>query len=202
MKKRIVFVHGLILGAVAFVIAKALIPESAQHLSTHDLALAHRIGFTFPPLVGLWVGWAQGSLSRMILGMSLGSMIGLSYASLCGERFGFLGIMIGYPMFCGGLFAMLLGVDRATWVSGLLPRLLKGLTAGLVCGFAYTLVLNILLAFSYHPNLGRDLSTYSSRMWQAGPFALALGGGVFLVMFRWALGIGSTRPQQKSVQPN
>jgi hypothetical protein len=188
-----VFLCGLLIGAVSFLVAEALVPASVASLGEHDLLLANRLGFIFPPLLGIWLGWVQRSWTRALTGMLAGFGVGLIYFLLC-ER-NFLAVMVAFPCLCGGAFAAVVGSNMDNWLSGFGIRLLKGLVAGLVLGLAYMIVLNmgagIILGGRYEEE---DFANrYVAMMWRAGPVALGLASGAFLVLLRWAVGMTRIR---------
>jgi hypothetical protein len=187
-----VFGMGAVAGAVSFVVANSTIPVGSP--SQHDLILAHHIGYIFPAMAGLWAGWIQKSLARMIAGMMCGSMVGWAYATLCGDEFNFFAIMMGYPAICGGGLALLIGSNRDDWLAGSLGRLWRGTVAGLVCGIVYMVALNIGMAFFISWPLVDE--TYCRAIWKAGPPALALGGGLFFLLLRWALRLSQPASEQ------
>jgi len=189
---------GMLAGAVSFAIAKSLVPPSSP--LEQDLALAHRIGFVFPAMAGLWAGWIQKSLGRMVWGMACGSLVGYAYAALCGEgpEFGETENMLAFPACCGGVLAGLIGSGREPWLARFWIRFLKGTLAGFACGLSYYAVENLL-----GPPLLYRLGTYSEVLWMTGVPALAVGGGLFFLLFRWALGLGrpSTTPGEAEPVP-
>ena len=194
-----VFLCGVGIGALSYVIAELAIPKTANTPSSHDLALAHRIGFIFPALTGWWVGWLQRSLSRMIAGIAVGSGVGYLYAALCGSDPDFLAIMIGFPCFCGGLFAMLIGSNRDKWLNGMGARLIKGLLAGLACGVVYSVLLSVIAGITISNPYSMTQEDFVNGMWRAGPPALGIGGGVFFLLFRWAIRLNeSERPAART----
>jgi hypothetical protein len=183
----IVFLIGAAAGAVAFVVAKLLIPAKVSNASAHDLHLARNIGFVLPGLMGLCLGCMDGALRRMLIGVFGGSITGLAYARLCGSEFHFLEILLLFPCVCGGLLAALVGSENSPWLRNAPLRFAKGMLAGLVCGAVYTLVLNVLGALMLPWFVEPNLADFGAMMWKAGPPALALGGGFFLVLLRWAV---------------
>jgi hypothetical protein len=190
---------GMLAGAISFAIAKSLVPSSTPLLG-HDIALAHRIGFVFPAMAGLWAGWIQKSLGRMVLGMTCGSLVGYAYQILCGEdpESRLVGALFVFPACCGGMLAGLIGSDREPWRAGFRARFLKGTLAGFVCGLSYfvVVILGLFLA-------DVTLETYLRAIWMAGVTGLAVGGGLFFVLFRWALGLNrpSTTPGEAGPVP-
>jgi hypothetical protein len=93
---------------------------------------------------------------------------------------------------------MLAGSNRDSWLKNLGARLGKGLTAGFALGLAYMVILNIIAAILL-PDfwIGEDVTgqpgRYVSMMWTAGPIALGLAGGLFLILIRWAVGLTRVR---------
>jgi hypothetical protein len=188
-----VFLFGGALGASCFLLAEFLVPRQVNGPAEHDLLLAHRLGFIYAPLLGLWLGWLQRSWPRALLGAMLGVLIGGLYFLLCGWNF--LAVMVAFPCLLGGVFAMLLGSNCDPWLRGLGARLGKGLVAGFVLGVVYMVVLNFVGA-SFPDSIqgGGDFTKrYVGIMWQAGPVALGLASGLFLILFRWAVGLTSMR---------
>jgi hypothetical protein len=88
-----------------------------------------------------------------------------------------------------------LGSNRDPWLWGLGARLGKGLVAGFVLGVVYMVVLNFVGAsFPVGIPVDEDFTKrYVSMMWQTGPVALGLASGLFLILFRWAVGLTSVR---------
>jgi hypothetical protein len=96
----VMMIVGASLGAISFLIAMALIPSDTVSPTTHDLRLANNLGFIYPPLLGLWVGWVRRSTIWAVFGLSSGCLIGLAYYALCGTNF--LAVMVGFPCVLGG----------------------------------------------------------------------------------------------------
>jgi hypothetical protein len=82
------------------------------------------------------------------------------------------------------MLAGLIGSEREPWLAGFWIRFLKGTLAGFVCGLSYYVVVNLGLALLFSGHW-----TYSRAMWMAGVPAFAVGGGLFFLLFRWALGL-------------
>jgi len=209
-----VFLVGAILGASCFLLAESLVPREVSSPGEHDLFLANRLGLLFTPLVGTWLGWLQRSWLRALFGAMLGILIGLLYLILCGRNF--LAVMVAFPCLLGGVFAMLAGSNREPWFENLGVRLGKGLVAGFVLGLVYAVALNVVGAgFLPHFRITGDFtSRYVSMMWKAGPVALGLAGGLFLILMRWAVGLtrvrfilfedvpsANVRFEEKSIEP-
>jgi len=192
--RRLAWAAGSVAGGVSFVIAKMLIPASVSDISRHDLHLAKNIGFVFPAMLGLALGWVERSLLRMLLAMTTGSALGAIYAQLCGDRFEYVSAMLGFPCVIGGVYALLLGRDRRSWLGEAPWRFLKGLVAGFVCGFVYTISLNVVVIPILFTS-SVPYENYSKLMWLMGPLALTLAGGVFLPLFCWSLGLQFAKPK-------
>jgi hypothetical protein len=181
------------MGALCFLAAESLVPHEVSSPGEHDLLLANRLGFVYPPVVGLWLGWLQRSWLRALSGALLGILIGFVYLWLCGRNF--LAVMVAFPCLLGGAFAMLAGSNRDAWLAGLGARLGKGLVAGLVLGFTYMLLLNV-VGTAFLPDFADQedfTSRYVSMMWKAGTIALALASGPFLILLRWSVGLTRVR---------
>jgi hypothetical protein len=185
---------GLLTGAACYLIAEALTPKQVASPGDHDILLANRLGFIYTPVVGLWLGWLQKSWRRALVGAGVGIAIGFGYMALCASR-NFLAIMVGFPCMLGGVLATVVGSNRSPWLSGLGARLGKGLLAGLVLGFIYMLTLNIAggMVMTAHDRFDDQTRSYIAMMWRAGPVALGLSGGLFLVLIRWAVGLTRVR---------
>lgn len=187
-------VAGSVLGAVCYLIAESLTPQQVANPGDHDLFLAVRLGFIYPPAVGLWVAWLQRSWRRALAGVLFGIVIGFAYQWLCANR-NFLAIMVGFPCLLGGGFAALVGSSRSPWTAGFGARLGKGLLAGFVLGFVYMVVLNVTGILVGPPAFGfADFSQkYVAMMWRAGPVALGVASALFFVLIRWAVGLTRVR---------
>ena len=186
----LVFLCGLGVGVVCYLLAELLIPRRVASAGDHDILLADRLGFIYTPVVGLWLGWLQRSWWRALFGALVGVGIGLIYMWLCANR-NFLAIMVGFPCLLGCVLAVMVGSNRSQWLAGFGPRLGKGLLAGLVLGFVYMIVLNIGCAMLTTPNDRPDdfTKSYVSMMWHAGPIALGISSALFFVLIRWAVGL-------------
>jgi hypothetical protein len=190
----VVFLMGLVVGVLCYLVAEALIPKQLSSAADHDVFLANRLGFTYAPIVGLWLGWLQRSWRRAAFGMGMGIVIGFGYTALCASR-NFLAIMVGFPCLLGGVLAGVVGSNRSPWLSGLGGRIGKGLLAGLVLGFVYMAVLNIGggMVMTAHDSLTDETQRYIAMMWRAGPVALGLSSALFFVLARWAVGLTRVR---------
>jgi len=188
-----VFLTGLLLGAASYLAAEALVPVGVASPGEHDLLLANRLGFVYPPLIGLWLGWLQRSWLRAAAGALAGVAVGLIYLLLCSHNF--LAVMVAFPCLCGGVFAAVVGSNRDSWLAGLGARLAKGLAAGFILGLIYMVALNVGVGIilSGDVDLEDFTSHYVAAMWRAGPVALALASGVFLILLRWAVGLTRVR---------
>jgi len=127
-----IFLWGFGIGVSSYLVSEFLVPNNVPNPTEHDLALANRLGFIFPPAVGLWLGWQQRSWVRAVSGFLAGVLVGLVYLGLSEKNF--LAVMVGFPCLCGGVFAGIVGSYRDPWISGLAARVGKGLVAGLVLG--------------------------------------------------------------------
>ncbi len=188
-----VFLSGLVLGITSYLVAEFLVPSTIESPGDHDLLLANRLGLIYTPVVGLWLGWVQRSWRQALIGALVGGFVGVLYLSLNGRNF--LAVMVGFPCLCGGVFSMLAGSNRDPWVRGLGARLGKGLAAGFVLGFVYMVVLNIagaMLSEPWGPETD-PTAAYVAMMWKAGPVALGLSSGLFLLLVRWAVGLTRIR---------
>ncbi len=201
----LVFLTGLLIGVIFYLIAEAITPKDVSNPGEHDVLLANRLGFIYTPIVGLWLGWLQRSWSRAAIGAFVGVVIGFIYMRLCASR-NFLAIMVGFPCLLGGVLATAAGSNRSAWLTGLGARLGKGLLAGLVLGFVYMVILNVAGAMMESPDdAASDTASYIATMWRAGPIALGLSSGLFFILIRWAVGLTrvrmlvfeTTQPQQQ-----
>ncbi len=186
---------GAALGSVSFLTAMTFIPTSADSTTTHDLRLANNLGFIYPPLLGLWVGWVRRSIPWAVYGLVSGLSIGFAYYAFCGTNF--LAVMVGFPCMFGGPTSVLLGTHRESWISGIPLRLIRGLVSGFVLGFTYMLALNITFPFT-SPGFpfSNSVSDHSHGMWVAGTFALTLASALYLPVFHWSAGLNDHRRRQ------
>ena len=170
MNAGLVFLSGLLLGVVCYLIAELLTPRHVASPGDHDILLANRLGFIYTPVVGLWLGWLQRSWPRALVGALVGVVIGVFYMWLCASR-NFLAIMVGFPCLLGGGLAVVVGSNRSHWLAGLGARLGKGLLAGLVLGFVYMFTLNIAggMVMTVHDRVDDETENYITMMWRAGP---------------------------------
>lgn len=187
------FLWGLGLGVACYLLAESLVPRHVSSSGDHDILLADRLGFIFTPVVGIWLGWLQRSWQRAAFGAGVGICIGFVYLWLCASR-NFLAIMVGFPCLLGSALAVVVGSNRSPWLGGLGARLGKGLLAGLVLGFVYMVVLNVLgdmMATDLETTPTQDELTanYVQMMWRTGPIALGISSALFFVLIRWAVGL-------------
>lgn len=188
-----VFLSGLAVGVVIYLIAEWFTPKNVASPGDHDVLLADRLGFIYTPLVGLWLGWLQRSWRRAIAGAVVGIGIGFVYMWLCASR-NFLAIMVGFPCLLGSAMAAFAGSNRSHWLKGLGLRLGKGLLAGLVLGFTYMVILNTAGAMFSPSGDGADYTkSYIKMMWRDGPIALGISSALFLVLIKWAVGLSRVR---------
>ncbi len=186
----LVFLCGLGVGVVCYLLAESLIPRQVASAGDHDILLADRLGFIYTPAIGLWLGWLQRSWRRAFFGVAVGIAIGIVYMWLCASR-DFLAIMVGFPCLLGCVFAVVVGSNRSHWLAGIGARLGKGLLAGLVLGFVYMVVLNVGASMVMTPNeSSADFTkSYVSMMWRTGPIALGISSALFFILIRWAVGL-------------
>jgi hypothetical protein len=194
MNAGLVFLNGLVIGVVCYLIAELLTPKQVANPGDHDILLANRLGFIYTPVVGLWLGWLQRSWRRALFGAMTGVVIGFSYMWLCASR-NFLAIMVGFPCLLGGGLAAVVGSNRSDWLVGLGARLGKGLLAGLVLGFVYMFTLNIAgdMVMTVNDRAEDETQSYIKMMWRAGPIALGISSALFFVLIRWATGLTRVR---------
>jgi hypothetical protein len=193
-----IFLYGAIIGLASFLIAMAAVPlHNVSDFSIHDLALAVNLAYIFPPLIGFWVGFCRRSLWWILVGASVGPVLGSIYKSACGQDLNLLLIVAVMPCLLGGIAAVALGYGRGSWWDGAPLRLLKGMLSGFLLGLVYEIVLNIIcaiLASSVPPELATPtFEHFRLMMWVAGSVAMAVGGGVFLPLFHWSANV--PRPQ-------
>jgi hypothetical protein len=180
-----VMLHGLVLGAAAFAVAEVSLPRPLDP-TNHDVMLAQRLAFIFTPAVGAWLGWLQRSRNRILAGAVVGLGIAAAYYVLSMTK-DFFAIMVGFPALLGAVLAGAIGSNRSHGFIAFLGRLGKGLIAGLVLGFAYMFLLNVILA-SVVPQR-RLFEAYADEMWKGGLPAMAIASALFLVLIRWAVGL-------------
>ena len=188
---RNVFLLGALLGAICYVVSESLVPAQVGSPEDHDRSLAIRLGFIYTPMVGLWLGFLQRSWGRAWIGACVGVAIGLAYMTLCMES-GFLAIMVAFPCLLGGGLAAIASSNRSPWLHELGARFAKGLVAGFVLGVVYLVTLNVVGAAV--AGMGpTSTDGYVAMMYRAGPIALGLASGLFLVLLRWAVGLARIR---------
>jgi hypothetical protein len=195
-KMNVVFalIIGLTVGVPCYLLAEGLVPPNVASATDHDILLADRLGFIYPAIVAIWLGWLQRSWQRAFFGVCVGIGIGIIYMWLCASR-DFMAIMVGFPCLLGCVFAAVVGSNRSPWAKGLGVRIGKGLLAGLVLGFVYMVVLNVVGAMIDVPSEPPEAFTkgYISMMWFAGPVALGAASALFFVLIRWAVGLNKIR---------
>ena len=200
--RKLIFLIGASAGLAGFLIAKVMVPVTVYSFQEHDLFLARNIGFVFPALIGLAAGCVEGSLSRMLQGMTVGSLVGFLYASLCGNKFDVGMAILGLPCFCGGLMAVLIGSSQSPRITGAPARLGKGMVAGLACGAVYLLSVNLIVAFVLKPVYVSDVSAYRAIVWKTGLPSMIIAGGIFQCLFCWAIGLRSgSKPSAQAASP-
>ncbi len=188
----LVFVSGLASGVLIYLVAEWLTPKNVASSGDHDILLANRLGFIYTPFIGLWLGWLQKSWKRAAVGAIVGIAIGFVYMWLCASR-NFLAVMVGLPCLLGGAVAAIVGSNRSPWLRGLGARLGKGLLAGLVLGFVYMVILNVLGVMLMPPQTEDETKSYIKMMWRDGPVALGISSALFLVLIKWAVGLSRVR---------
>jgi hypothetical protein len=197
----LVFLSGLALGVICYLIAETLTPKQVASPGDHDVLLANRLGFIYTAVVALWLGWLQRSWRRALVGALVGIVIGVLYMWLCTSR-NFLAIMVGFPCLLGGGLAAVLGSNRSHWLTGLLARLGKGLLAGFVLGFVYMFTLNVAGMFMTDYGAADQTQAYIATMWRAGPVALGISSALFFVLIRWSVGLTRVRlPAFEETEP-
>ena len=178
---------GVAMGVVACFVSLALVPSSVASSGEHDLRLANHLGFIYPPLVGLWAAWCRRSVPWAVFGVLSGLLVGALYYALCG--YNFLAVMVAFPCLLGGVTSVLMGTQAGSWTAGLPQRFGKGLIAGLVLGFVYMVLLNVVGAVVMG-GFARTTADYISMMWRAGPIALGVASGLYFMLFHWSAGLG------------
>ena len=101
--------------------------------------------------------------------------------------------MVGLPCLLGAAAAAIVGSNRSPWLRGLGARLGKGLLAGLVLGFVYMVILNVLGVMLMPPQTEDETKSYIKMMWRDGPVALGISSALFLVLIKWAVGLSRVR---------
>jgi hypothetical protein len=188
-----ILLQGVVLGLLAFAVAELLVPRSVLDSGDHDMMLAQRLGLVYTPAVGVWLGWLQRSRERMIAGLLVGAGIGVAYFIVCMAK-DFLTIMVGFPALLGGGLAAALGSNSSKGTRAFFGRLFKGVFAGLVLGYVYMFLLNVVLNV-FIPGETLVLR-YAHEMWKGGLPAMGVASGLFLVLIRWAVGLVRLRVEQ------
>jgi hypothetical protein len=192
------FTIGLVAGAVCYLLAESLIlPNRVDSPIHHGILLANRLGFIYPPVVGLWLGWLQRSWRRVVGAAVVGVAIGFAYRRMCASG-DLLAGMAGFPSLLGGIFGACVGSNRSDWLRGLPSRLGKGLLAGMALGFVYMVALNglgFLIEGLPKPavDMRRFTDHYIHMVWRTGPVALGLASGLFFILIPWAVGLKRVR---------
>ncbi len=191
--KRWIFFVGAILGCVSFIAAIAPI-SGFESRPGHDPMLANNLGFLFPPLIGLWAGWARRSRRWAMAGSIIGFAIGGRYYMLCG--YNSLAVMMAFPCLLGSAACIALGIGERSWHDRIIAPYGKGMVAGLVLGSVWMVVLNV-LGSSWLPLTLLLQPTHEDHwmMWQGGPVAMNLASGSYLVLFLWASVLNALSPQ-------
>ncbi len=191
-RQRTVFLAGCGIGLLSFTAAMLMIPESATTPSDHDLMLGKNLAFIFPLLVGYWAGFVRRSLWWIMVGVSVGPVIGNIYNRLTGNSFDFFTVVIGLPCLLSGVTAVLLGHGGSSGWKGLPLRFGKGLLAGLVLAIVYDVILSVLcymlIEYFAQPSdlINRPVARFHLMMWIAGVPALGIAGGIYLPLFHWS----------------
>lgn len=184
LSKRSNLLAGLIIGAVSFVAAVHLVPQTVKSCGEHDQMLAVWLGLIYAPLTLLWFRKVTTRIPFGIVGtLVAGILAGAFYAILCLICRNFLLIMVVFP----GLFACLLSLliqlneeDRL-----LSPRTLSicrgGLRAGFVAGAVYAAVLNIGSVILYFSGIIHIVivQEYAKEIATYGPITFALASAIF-----------------------
>ncbi|MBN1854879.1 MAG: hypothetical protein JW829_19250 [Pirellulales bacterium] len=178
-----VFGIGALIGVVSFVLSMAAIPSDISNASIHDLMLANNLGFIYPPIIGFWCGFVRRSLRWMLLGITVGLVLGTLYKLLCG--YNYLLVMVAFPCVLGGLASSLLGQEKRPYVERSILRFLKGLVAGFVLGLVYMVILNA-LGMIILPIFNPSTAQYREMMWYAGTIAMTVASGLHLLLFHWS----------------
>jgi hypothetical protein len=200
------FLFGALIGMASFWLAMAAVPlHHPANFSEHDLALAINLAFIFPPLIGFWTGFCRRSLWWIMVGGSVGPVLGSVYKASCGDSFNLVLIVAALPCLLGGVAAVALGYGRNSWWDGLPLRLVKGLLSGFVLGFVYFIVLNLscgLLMLAAPPYLQTEtFAHFRLMMWIAGSLGMAIGGSAFLPLFHWSANIPRPRFFRSANEP-
>lgn len=197
MNLGMVFLTGLLVGVVCYLIAESLIPK-VPNPTQHDLCLANRLGFLYSSLAGIWLGWIQRSWHRALWGVAVGTAIGFAYMILC-STMDFFAIMVIFPCMLGGALALLNGSNQSHWLWGSLWRFGKGLLAGVVLGWVYMFTLQTVFGWLTRPDdyASEEIfaQTYVHKMWLAGPIALGFSSALFFILIRWAVGLAKVKLQ-------
>jgi len=175
------------------------IPESAATPSEHDLMLGKNLAFIFPLLVGFWAGFVRRSLWWIMVGVTIGPVIGSVYNRLTGDSFDFFTVVISLPCLLSGVTAVLLGYGGPSWWKGLPLRFAKGILAGLVLAIVYDVILSVLcymlIEYFAQPSdlVNRPVARFHLMMWTAGVPALGIAGGIYLPLFHWSANLNRKR---------
>jgi hypothetical protein len=188
----VVLLHGAGLGVISFAIAELSLRFQLLDPTSHDLKLAQRLGLLYAPAAGAWLGWLQRSRSRAPKGVVAGLLLGAVYFVLCMSQ-NFFAIMVGFPALLGSGLAAMVGSNRSSGVGAFFGRMLKGFFAGLVLGYAYMLLLNVILFVPWQLLGG---VAYASQMWRGGLPAMGIASALFLVLLRWAVGLVRLQAEQ------
>ena len=132
-----------------------------------------RCANNFPLLVGYWAGFVRRSLWWIIVGVSVGPVIGSIYNRLTGNSFDFFTVVIGLPCVLSGVTAVLVGHGGSSWWKGLPLRFVKGFLAGLVLAIVYDVIPSVLcymlIEYSAQPSdlINRPSARFHLMMWTA-----------------------------------
>jgi hypothetical protein len=181
LRPPLLFCVGAMIGLISFVAAISLVPASVPNPSEHDRFLAINLGFIYPPIIGMWSGWMRRSVVWSVSGAITGVLIGGVYWILC-SRFNFFATLFAYPCLLGGAASVAMGSGKRSWIDGIGSRLGKGLVAGFVLGFIYTVLLN----FQAFGRMPQNTQEFHQMMIEIGAVSMALASGLYLMLFVWA----------------
>jgi hypothetical protein len=191
-------VVGAALSGFCGVLVVVLTPSDAI-----DWEYSFSLALTLSPIVGLWAGWLRRSwlwsAGGLALGLALGACYRLMYLQyyfthiviadsgpmgMVGQMYE--GLVINLPCLYVGIGAVVLGRSGPSWHKGILGRFCKGAVAGFVFGTVFHIVLAA-LGLPDYTSLMADPSEGRRRLIvHAVPIAMAVAGGIFLMLFEWA----------------
>jgi hypothetical protein len=177
---------GAAMGVVAFTFSMVLIPSQLASNHDHDRLLAQNLGIVFPLLLGFWSGYVQQSLRAILVGISVGALLGGLHRGLCG--YDSMVLLLVSPIFLSGAAALGMGRGPERWSQQARVRLMKGVLLGvglLLVGISsFAVSIDEIVT-----NLKLQLPQYRQLLWLTGPICMAIMGGFFLVFFHWAAGL-------------